>query len=117
MVVFEASAGSARFETAGTGMAYILRSLAMIGVIALNSPVHSEKSDVAGTVATVRDVARAAVQIDAQGAMSSITAARETAQILAGLDPETRHRLMALAAAAATGKSEQRERGLATATR
>lgn len=98
-------------------MAYILRSLAVIGVIALNSPVHGERSEPGGTVATVRNVARAATQIDAHSAMSSITAARETAQILAGLDPETRQRLMALAAAAASGKSEARERGPATATR
>ena len=88
-------------------MAYILRSLAVIGVIALNSPVHGEKSDASDTVATVRHVARAAVQIDAHSAMSSLTAAREAAQILAGLDPETRQRVMALTAVAASGKSER----------
>lgn len=98
-------------------MAYILRSLAVIGVIALNSPVHGEKSAEGGAAATVRNVARAATQIDAHGAMSSITAAREAAQILAGLDPETRQRMMALAAAAAAGRSEGRERGVGTPTR
>ena len=98
-------------------MAYILRSLAVIGVIALNSPVHGERSDAGGTVATVRTVARAAAQVDANGAMSSITAAREAAQILAGLDPETRQRVMALTTAGIGGRSEARERGPATATR
>ncbi len=103
-------------------MAYILRSLAVIGVIALNSPVHGEKSDEGGSVATVRNVARAAAQIDAHGAMSSITtssitAAREAAQILAGLDPETRQRLMAMTVAAAAGRSEGRERAAGTPMR
>jgi hypothetical protein len=113
----KSGAGRASFETTGTIMAYILRSLAVIGVIALNSPVHGERSDASGTVATVRNVARAAAQIDAHGAMSSITAAREAAQILAGLDPETRQRVMALTAAAVGAKNETRERGPAIATR
>ncbi len=103
-------------------MAYILRSLAVIGVIALNSPMHGERSDAGGPVATVRHVARAAAQIDAHGAMSgittsSITAAREAAQILAGLDPETRQRVLALTAAAVAGRDEARERGAGAATR
>jgi hypothetical protein len=103
-------------------MAYILRSLVVIGVIALNSPIHGEKPDEGGTVVTVRSVARAASQIDAHGAMSSITtssitAAREAAQILAGLDPETRERLIAMTAAAAASRSEGRDRGVATPTR
>ena len=98
-------------------MAYILRSLAVIGVIALNSPVHGERSDAGGTVATVRNVARAAAQIDAHSAMSSITAAREAAQILAGLDPETRQRVLALTTAGMGGRSETRERGPTAATR
>ena len=100
-------------------MAYILRSLAVIGVIALNSPVHGEKPDESGTIATVRNVAKAAAQIDAHGSLpgmttSSITAAREAAQIFAGLDPETRQRLIAMTAAAAAGRGEH---GAATPTR
>lgn len=99
-------------------MAYILRSLAVIGVIALNSPVHGEKSEESGAAATVRSVARTAAQVDAHGGLSgmttsSITAAREAAQILAGLDPETRQRLIAMTAAAAS----RGERGAATPTR
>lgn len=118
----QGEAREAHNPTAGIGMAYILRSLAVIGVIALNSPIHGEKSDEGGTVATVRNVARAASQIDAHGVissipMSSITAAREAAQILAGLDPETRQRLMAMTAAAAASRSEGRERGVGTPTR
>jgi hypothetical protein len=104
-------------------MAYILRSLAVIGVIALNSPIHGEKPHEGnGTVETVRSVARAAAQIDAHGALSgmttsSITAAREAAQILAGLDPETRERLMAMTAPAAASRSEGPVRGAGTPTR
>lgn len=103
-------------------MAYILRSLAVIGVIALNSPIHGEKPDEGGAALTVRNVARAAAQIDTHSAMSSITtssitAAREAAQILAGLDPETRQRVLAMTAAAAASRSEGRERGTGTPTR
>lgn len=113
-------------------MAYILRSLVVIGVIALNSPIHGEKPEEGGTVATVRNASRAAAQIDAHGVLSnittssittssittsSITAAREAAQILAGLDPETRQRVMAMTAAAAASRSEGRERGAGTPTR
>ncbi|PTM38917.1 hypothetical protein C8D03_0392 [Bosea sp. 124] len=98
-------------------MAYILRSLAVIGVIALNSPVQSEKPDDGGAVARVRSVARAAAQVDPQSAMSSVTAARETAQILAGLDPETRQRVMALATAGLAGRHDPREPSAPAATR
>ncbi|WP_156323319.1 hypothetical protein [Bosea sp. AAP35] len=97
-------------------MAYILRSLAVIGVIALNSPVHGERSD-DGSVAAVREVTKAATQIDRPGAMSTLTAAREAAQILAGLDPQTRQRLMEMTAAAATSRSEGRRQAAETSTR
>lgn len=93
-------------------MAYILRSLAVIGVIALYSPIHGESAGEGGPAATVRNVAKAAAQIDAHGGLagmttSSITAAREAAQILAGLDPETRQRLLTMAATAATSRGER----------
>jgi hypothetical protein len=77
-------------------MAYILRSIAVIGVIALNSPVHDEKSD-GGAAATIRGIAQSAARIDAQSAVQGMTAAREAAEIMAGLDPETRQRLLAMA--------------------
>jgi hypothetical protein len=88
-------------------MAYILRSLAVIGVIALNSPVHGGKPAEDGLVANARRVARAATQIDARHAAQSLTAARETAQIIAGLDAETRQRLTALVISAATAGAEK----------
>ncbi len=84
-------------------MAYILRSLAVIGVIALNSPVHGERSQ-EHDAATARKVAASLPRVDAPAAMSSLTAAREAAQIFAGLDPETRQRLIEMAAAAAMGR-------------
>ncbi len=92
-------------------MAYILRSLAVIGVIALNSPVNGGRSDSGGAVETVRAAARVAGQIDARGAMSGVAAAREAAEILAGLDPDTRKRLldMTLQAAAARHGANARE--------
>ncbi|CAN7646348.1 hypothetical protein LJR009_005844 [Bosea sp. LjRoot9] len=91
-------------------MAYILRSLAVIGVIALNSPVHGGKSMEGSAVEAVRGVAKSAARIDSHGAMQSLTAAREAAQILAGLDPDTRQRVLSLALPGATarpGTSEQ----------
>ncbi|MCZ8044039.1 MAG: hypothetical protein O9330_16340 [Beijerinckiaceae bacterium] len=85
-------------------MAYILRSLAVIGVIALHSPVHGERSQEHDAAATARKVAANLPRVDAPAAMSSLTAAREAAQIFAGLGPETRQRLIEMAAAAATGR-------------
>lgn len=90
-------------------MAYILRSLAVVGVIALNSPVHDGKSEADKAVSGAQAGATLAVAtLDAGGAANGLTAAREAAQILAGLDPETRKRMLALAAAAATGKAPAR---------
>lgn len=91
-------------------MAYILRSLAVIGVIALHSPVHGERSQEHDTAATARRVAASLPRVDAPAAMSSLTAAREAAQIFAGLDPETRQRLIEIAAAAATGQATRTTR-------
>lgn len=77
-------------------MAYILRSIAVIGVIALNSPVHNDKPP-AGAVSAMRGLALAAARIDPQEAAQSLTSARDAAEILAGLDPQTRDRLLQLA--------------------
>jgi hypothetical protein len=85
-------------------MAYLLRSLAVIGVIALNSPVHDGKPGADDARQPVRAAAPAAAPLDVRSAVNGMTAAREAAQILAGLDPETRSRMLALTAAAATGK-------------
>jgi hypothetical protein len=105
-------------------MAYILRSLAVIGVIALNSPVLGDRAEDGGAVATISAAAQAATQVDPQVAIEGIrvlsgtgTAAREAAQILAGLDPETRQRALALMAEAAAGRSGAAQRGAAAPTR
>lgn len=99
-------------------MAYIIRSIAVVGIIALNSPVHGEKTAPAHAAATTRDVTRilpAGAAKDAVGtALHGVTAAREAAQILAGLDPETRDRLLGLAAA---GVKAQLEAGRSAALR
>jgi hypothetical protein len=87
-------------------MAYILRSIAVIGVIALNSPVHGEKPADGGTLAAAHRLAKSAARIDAHGAVQGLTAAREAAQILAGLDPETRQRVLAMALPSGKGERE-----------
>lgn len=81
-------------------MAYILRSLAVIGVIALNSPANNDRSDAHHARAMTTSVARSVNSLQPHEAASSLTAAREAAQIIAGLDPETRQRLLEIAAAA-----------------
>ena len=95
-------------------MAYILRSLAVVGVIALNSPVHGSKSGedhaAQNAAQTARNIVKAAAQVDGRSAINGLTAAREAAQILAGLEPQTRERVLALAAAAAAGKAQAHER-------
>lgn len=89
-------------------MAYILRSLAVIGVIALNSPVHGGKSADHDRGPRAPEQAAHAALAEIRGANGALSAAREAAQILAGLDPETRERLLTLAATAATGRSPPR---------
>lgn len=111
MIVTGSGLAAAARRNGDTEMAYILRSLAVIGVIALNSPVHGGRSDAGGAIETVRAATRAAGQIDARSAMSGVAAAREAAEILAGLDPDTRKRLldMTLQAAAARNGAGPRE--------
>lgn len=87
-------------------MAYLLRSLAIIGVIALNSPVHGGKSADATVAGTARAALRNTTGIDAKAAASSLMAAREAAQILAGLDAETRERLLAATTASLAPRGE-----------
>ena len=87
-------------------MAYVLRSLAIIGVIALNSPVHGGKSP-EGTVAeAARSALRSASGIDVKAAAGGVMAAREAAEILAGLDAETRGRLLAATTASLSPKAQ-----------
>lgn len=94
-------------------MAYILRSLAVIGVIALNSPVHGSKSTGDEHAPVAREHLVPALPIDmraieTRGGGGALSAAREAAQILAGLDPETRERLLTLTATATTGRIPSR---------
>ncbi|MDX3809245.1 hypothetical protein ACXIUS_12840 [Bosea thiooxidans] len=88
-------------------MAYFLRKVAIIGLIAMNSPVHGGKPAEVELPQTVRQVV-SAVQAEPRAAAGSLTAAREAAQILAGLDPETRGRVLNAVASAATSRSVQR---------
>lgn len=99
-------------------MAYILRSIAIIGAIVLNSPVHGGKSETAEAPAQTRELARkpglTAAKEAVGTAIHGVTAAREAAQIMAGLDPEIRDRLLGLAA---SGLKAQAEAGKTAALR
>jgi hypothetical protein len=87
-------------------MAYLLRSLAIIGVIALNSPVHGGKPADGAIAETARSAFRTAARIDTKTAVNGLMAAREAAEILAGLDPETRERLLAATTASLAPRGE-----------
>ncbi len=88
-------------------MAYFLRKVAIIGLIAMHSPVHGGKP----AEAELRPVVAQAVNVIQSGqhnAAGSLTAAREAAQILAGLDPAIRDRVLSAAASAATARPAPR---------
>ncbi len=91
-------------------MAHLLRSMAVIGVIALHSPVHGERAAGTDAAETTRHAPRASAQFDIKHAAQSLTAAREAAEIIAGLDPETRQRLTALVISAATAEAARPRR-------
>lgn len=88
-------------------MAYFLRKVAIIGLIAMNSPVYGGKPAETELPQAVRQVV-ATVQAEPRALAGSLTAAREAAQILAGLDPETRARILGAAASAATNRAAMR---------
>lgn len=81
-------------------MAYLLRSMAVIGVIAFHSPVLGPRQTAGEAPAPA---ATSLAMPDIAAAAGSLTAARETARIVADLDPQTRARLFALALEAASG--------------
>lgn len=81
-------------------MARLLCKIAIIGFIAVNSPLLAGKPEKAEATAVVETIA-ATVPSKALGGSSNLTAAREAAQILAGLDPETRERVLGAAASLA----------------
>ncbi|AMJ59051.1 hypothetical protein [Bosea sp. PAMC 26642] len=87
-------------------MAYILRSLAIIGTIALNSPVHGGKSNDGAGVEAARTAFRTAAKIDPKTAANGLMAAREAAEILAGLEPATRERFLAATTASLAPKGD-----------
>ena len=84
-------------------MAYLLRKIAIIGLIAVNSPVHSGKPADAALPQTVRQAAET-VRTETRNVAGSLTAAREAAEILAGMDPVLRERILHAAATAMVGK-------------
>lgn len=85
-------------------MAHLLRKIAIIGLIAVNSPVHSGKPADAALPQAVRQAAEA-VRAEGRTVTGSLTAAREAAEILAGMDPVLRERILHAAATAVVGKA------------
>lgn len=85
-------------------MAHLLRKIAIIGLIAVNSPVHSGKPADDAPPQAVRQVAET-VRTEARSVAGSLTAAREAAEILAGMDPVLRERILNAAATAVIGKA------------
>lgn len=84
-------------------MAYLLRKIAIIGLIAVNSPVHSGKPADVALPQAVRQAAET-VRTETRNVAGSLTAAREAAEILAGMDPVLRERILHAAATAVIGK-------------
>lgn len=84
-------------------MAHLLRKIAIIGMIAVNSPVHSGKPADADLPQAVRR-ATETVRAETHNVAGSLTAAREAAEILAGMDPVLRERILHAAATAVIGK-------------
>jgi hypothetical protein len=80
-------------------MAQLLRKIAIIGLIAVNSPVHGGKPD----EASLRQAAET-VRTETRSVAGSLSAAREAAEILAGMDPALRERILSAAATAAAGR-------------
>lgn len=85
-------------------MAHLLRKIAIIGLIAVNSPVHGGKPADADLPQAVRRVSET-VRAEARNVAGSLTAAREAAEILAGMDPVLRERILHAAATAVVGKA------------
>ena len=91
-------------------MAYLLRSLAIVGVIALNSPVHGTKSEPDMFAIDAKEAIAILAKIDPKAALQGAACVREAAQGLAGGVPEPRARVLAMAASAATRASETQPR-------
>ena len=85
-------------------MAHLLRKIAIIGMIAVNSPVHSGRPADAALPQAVRQASET-VRAETRNVAGSLTAAREAAEILAGMDPVLRERILHAAATAVVGKA------------
>ena len=88
-------------------MAHFLRKVAIIGLIAVNSPVHGGKPADATLPQAVQQAVET-VRAETRNVTGSLTAAREAAQILAGLDPAMRERILNAAMTTASGKPATR---------
>lgn len=84
-------------------MAHLLRKIAIIGLIAVNSPVHSGKPADGASPQMARQITET-VRAEGRAVAGSLTAAREAAEILAGMDPVLRERILNAAATAMVGK-------------
>lgn len=72
-------------------MAYLLRSMAVIGVIAFHSPVHQQDKPAPAIAAAATS---AHPGLDA--ALGGIATARDAAAAIASLDPQTRQAVLAM---------------------
>jgi hypothetical protein len=84
-------------------MAHLLRKIAIIGLIAVNSPVHGGKPADGALPLAVRQAAET-VRAESRNVAGSLTATHEATEILAEMDPVVRERILHAAAAAAVGK-------------
>jgi hypothetical protein len=90
-------------DCTGTSMRFLFRSLVIIAVIALNSPVWQSGTGEPAPIDSAQAIAILA-KIDPKAAMQGAVSLREAAEVLAGLEPETRARMLELAATAIAGK-------------
>ena len=88
-------------------MAYLLRSLAIVGVIALNSPINATKPDAEQAIIDAKAALEVLAKIDPRAALQGASSLHEAAEVLAGLEPQTRARVLALAADAARRSEAQ----------
>jgi hypothetical protein len=80
-------------------------------VIALNSPVHSTKVDPEATIIDAKAAIEILAKIDPKAALQGASSLHEAAEVLAGLEPQTRARMLALAAdAVRRGEAQPRQR-------
>lgn len=89
-------------------MAHLMRKVAIIGFIAMNSPLLAGKSDEAPVTAPAVHQAAAASAHMVRAGNGGLTTAREAAQILAALDPAIRERVLGAATTFGTGTASHR---------